>query len=496
MAIETELKLRVASQVDTDSWLVPLLGEAASRHLKNTYFDTADGLLAGWRMGLRIREVDGQREQTLKLAGNSGSALSARPEYNLPIDGDKPDLHAFPAEVWPQGTDLNALAQALVPVFSTDFARQKTLVASGQVEFCWDQGEVCAGERCLPIRELELEMQGEDLKALFDFASGLLRDGVQCFGLSKAARGNWLAKGQGSLDMDAPVPAVDRQMSNDDVLQQALACAISQWQQAEDAFLLQPGWQALLAISEALQYLRQVLSLFGGLVPRKASSELRQECQWLADQLAQAQAQVRIAKVLGSKGSGFRKLSISDELLEQANARQQALPNLAFFTQLLAGERANRLKLSALKFVALKEWRVKLDASALAELDKPIKWFADTHLAKAFADIKRHLTRGMSLAQYVDQEGRVLRYLTCCRTFAGLYQDGLAMAALELWQDFLFGLEEARRLEGLGQLAGRLDLSDEDEEQLEAWLNRKRQSLVVAMDQSRQLGLDQPIYWP
>ncbi|WP_115717648.1 CYTH domain-containing protein [Gallaecimonas mangrovi] len=496
MAIETELKLRVANQLDTDSWLQPLLGGAQARHLKNTYFDTPEGLLAKWRMGLRIREVDGKREQTLKLAGNSGSALSARPEYNLPIDSNKPRLSAFPDEVWPAGTDVHELEEALVAVFSTDFDRQKTLVAGEQVEFCWDQGEVSANSHCLPIRELELEMQGEDLAALFRFAEGLLRDGVQCFGLSKAARGNWLANGQGNLPLDEPMADVQRQMSNEEVLAQGLGTAISQWQQAEDVFLLHPGWQPLLALADALQYFRQVLSLFGGLVPRKASSELRQECQWLADQLAQAQAQVRVAKVLSAKGSSFRKLNISDELLEQANERQQALPNLSFFTQLFASERANRLKLAALKFVALRQWRSKLDDAAIAELEKPIKWFADTHLAKSFADLKRHLVRGMALPQYLDQEGRVLRYLTCCRTFGALYPDQFSEHSVEQWQDFMFGLEEARRLEGIGQLAARLDLSDDDAEQLENWLNRKRQSLVVAMDQSRQLGLNQQVFWP
>ncbi|WKE64754.1 CYTH domain-containing protein [Gallaecimonas kandeliae] len=496
MAIETELKLRVADSVDTDQWLQPLLKGAKPRHLKNSYFDTPDGRLAGWRMGLRIREVDGEREQTLKLADLSGSALSARPEYNLPVLGDRPDLSAFPAEVWPQGTDLAALQAELAPVFSTDFVRHKVLLADGQVELCWDQGEVVAGGQVLPIRELELEMQGEDLKRLFDIAEPLLIDGVQCFGLSKAARGNWLAKGQGPLSLSSLSPVIDRQMSNEAVLQQALATALGQWQEAEDAFLLQPGWQPLLALGQALQYFRQVLSLFGGLVPRKASSELRQECQWLADQLSQAEAQVRLAKLLGSKGGSFKKLNIAEELLEQAKLRQQGLMDIAAFTRLFASERANRLKLSAIKFVALGRWRERLDKPALAELDKPIKWFADTQLAKAFAELKRHLTKGMSLADYVDQESRVQRYLCCCRTFAGLYLDEAAGNAQEQWQDFLFGVEEAKRLEGLSQLAARLDLSEEDSEQLEGWLARKRQSLVLAMDQSRQLGLNQVAYWP
>ncbi|WP_406664135.1 CYTH domain-containing protein [Gallaecimonas sp. GXIMD1310] len=496
MATETELKLRLAEAVDADTLLAELLPDAPVQQLKNTYFDTPDGQLAAWRMGLRIREVAGQREQTLKLAGTDGSALSARPEFNLPVSGDKPDLRAFERSIWPEDTDIEALNAALVPVFSTDFQRQAGLVADGQLELAWDQGEISAASRCLSLRELELELKGDDVSQLFIVAERLLVDGVQCFGLSKAARGNWLAGDKPALSLAEPNPDINRQMNNEQVLGQALQAALTQWQQAEDVFLLQPGWKPLMAIARALQYFRQVLSLFGALVPRKASSELRQECQWLADLLAQAQTQARLSKLLSAKASYLKKLSIGEELREIAEQRHQELPTMGDFTTLFASQRANRLKLMALRFVTLKGWRARLDDKALAELDKPIKWFADTQLARAQAELKRNLVKGLSVAGYLDQQSRISRFLAACRTFAALYDNEQANDMQEQWQDLLEGIEEGLRLDGLAQLASRLDMTDDDAEQFEGWLTRKRQSLLTAMEQSRQLCLEQLPFWP
>lgn len=50
--------------------------------------------------------------------------LHQRPEYNLPLEGEWPQLAAFPAEIWPQGSDLGALQNGLRPQFRTDFRRQ------------------------------------------------------------------------------------------------------------------------------------------------------------------------------------------------------------------------------------------------------------------------------------------------------------------------------------------------------------------------------------
>ncbi|WP_341501892.1 CYTH domain-containing protein [Gallaecimonas sp. GXIMD4217] len=505
MGTETEIKLSFSDAVDPLAWLEPVLAglkvesEGSPRQLRNRYFDTDDRQLKAWGMGLRIRQAGEHREQTLKTAGTGVAGLSQRPEYNLPLAGDVPVLADFPAEIWPDGTDLAGLQQSLTEQFCTHFERRTWLVSDGsnRIEIALDMGQVEAGGLVLPIRELELELVGGDVDALLALAGKLLaQDGVQMMGLSKAARGHWVAQGMPTLAVKAKAPRAGRRMGNDQVLQAALLSALEQWQQGEDALALTQDPRFLVELDRALQYFRQVLQLFGALVPRKASSELRQECQWLSDELQAGQALARISKVLEGKGAFLKKVLAKEALLAQAESRLHSLPPPQRFVALVRSQRYSQLKLAALSFALQRGWRPELDDKALAQLDKPVKWFADTQLARTHGELKKHLKPELSRPDLQDQESRILKAATVARTFLRLYDGAAAQPFLQLLEDLGLGLEELKRLDGIEQLARRLDLEEDEEEQLGRWLRRKRDSLMLAMEQSRRQLMQLPVYWP
>ena len=89
--------------------------------------------------------AQGQYQQTIKLAGQQLGAAHVRPEYNQPCASVVPQLADFPAEIWPEGTNIAALQQQLQEMFRTDFIRHSALLtlADGTVlEAVLDQGEV------------------------------------------------------------------------------------------------------------------------------------------------------------------------------------------------------------------------------------------------------------------------------------------------------------------------------------------------------------------
>ena len=96
----------------------------------------------------------------LKVAGRVTGGLHQRPEYNVALSEPTLDLAQLPTEVWPNGELPADLASRVQPLFSTDFYREKWLVAvdGSQIEIALDQGEVKAGEFAEPICELELEL--------------------------------------------------------------------------------------------------------------------------------------------------------------------------------------------------------------------------------------------------------------------------------------------------------------------------------------------------
>lgn len=198
MAMEAELKFLLI-QSDTPAldllWpkLAPTVQTQETVQLLNAYYETDDLWFRRFDAGLRTRLKRGQFEQTIKLAGQQHGGLHLRPEYNLPCTSVWPELKAFPAEIWPQGTDLALLQSQLKQLFRTDFVRQSwllTLSDGSTVEAVLDQGEVVSGDQREAIFELELELLQGDVKALFALSRQLvqllpLRLGWQ----SKAERG-------------------------------------------------------------------------------------------------------------------------------------------------------------------------------------------------------------------------------------------------------------------------------------------------------------------
>lgn len=220
MSLEVELKLTL-----TEAMTPALAGQieqvltSLAQHcqpmpasqLLNAYFDTAAQWFRQHDSGLRSRLKQGRYEQTIKLAGQQHGGAHIRPEYNLPCDSVIPQLSAFPAQIWPTGTDIALLQQQLQELFRTDFIRQGwllTLADGTVVEAVLDQGQVLAADQCETILELELELVQGNAEMLFSLAQQLIRQLPLQLGFqSKAERGYRLAQQQPLQLQQSPADA-------------------------------------------------------------------------------------------------------------------------------------------------------------------------------------------------------------------------------------------------------------------------------------------------
>lgn len=206
--------------------------------LSNGYFDTPDMQLRHWDMGLRVRGRNGKREQTIKTAGKVVGGIHTRPEYNVDIDADIPDLSLFPADIWPEGAALEATQARLACIFNTDFRRLTWLVEEGQtrIEIALDQGLICAAGKEEPLCELEFELMAGEPLALLDLAAELAGSLPLRLGkASKAQRGYRLA---GMASKAAPqvletIP-IAPSASAEQALTTLLETALERWQLLED----------------------------------------------------------------------------------------------------------------------------------------------------------------------------------------------------------------------------------------------------------------------
>ncbi|MBS5902920.1 MAG: CHAD domain-containing protein [Acetobacteraceae bacterium] len=161
----------------------------AERHQITTYFDTADRRLLKEGMALRLRQGGARTLQTLKTA--SDGSTFGRGEWEASVEGKVPDLallRGTPAEpLLPDGT-------ALRPVFETRVRRLRCDLSPAddvRIEAVLDLGEIRAGKRREPIREMEMELQQGSPIALYRLASEVLLavPGALLSTESKAARG-------------------------------------------------------------------------------------------------------------------------------------------------------------------------------------------------------------------------------------------------------------------------------------------------------------------
>ncbi len=210
---------------------------ARSIALAALYFDTADGLLAQHRVALRLRKEGRRWVQTLKAAG--GSALD-RLEHNVPIRvaaGTRP----VPVLARHDGTEVGrrlreALGDrpedALIERYATDVTRLAVRLQwpDSEVEAAFDIGQVRAGDRALPICELELEHCAGGLHELFELAR-LWRGAGQLWldARPKSQRGSQLAEGllHGAA-VPSRLPLLDAAMDSEALVRAVVDTALEQ----------------------------------------------------------------------------------------------------------------------------------------------------------------------------------------------------------------------------------------------------------------------------
>ncbi len=402
MTLEIELKFIASPAAIAE--LPEQLAAFSSQHsapqkLTNIYYETADNRLRKLDMGLRIRGFDDSYEMTIKTAGKVVAGLHQRPEYNVSIKKPELDLSLFPAEIWPEGLDVSALQAELSPLFRTDFVREKWVITyqQSQIELGLDQGNVTAGEHSEPLAEIELEILEGNTADLLELAALLGKNGgLRLGGLSKAARGYHLAQGNvlreaRSLPVYQPAPKTTVEQA----LSGMLELALGHWQYHEELWV-RGEKTARITVLQAVEAVRQTLVIVGGLIPRKASTELRALLTELAEKLEQ-------------KGLDAQEVCLSADYL--------------------------KCKLVLTSWLANQAWKPFVDDKSQKKLDGSFKRFADIMLGRTAADLKEAFAQSLTEEGFRDQLARLKRQIISFHLLSGAYLLAESMAYINVWTE-------------------------------------------------------------
>lgn len=226
MAVETELKLRIAPEQLARLKRHALLKahqvtRPGTRRLYNIYYDTPKLDLHRKEMALRLRRSGRQWLQTLKGGGSVKAGLHQRNEWEVPVSGPALDFSMPQASEWKEYLPPS-MRKKLQPVFVTDFIRSSRMLEwhGAQIELCMDHGEVRTEQHCTPICELELELKSGEPQQLFDLALAILE--IVPFELevvSKAEQGFRLLSGYVEHPVKGVVPSLIKTATLAEVLQ-------------------------------------------------------------------------------------------------------------------------------------------------------------------------------------------------------------------------------------------------------------------------------------
>ena len=185
--IETEIKLTTVSQELLESVLyMPIIQERIvpdsekDKYLESHYYDTPKRKFAKAGIVFRVRKEPEGFVATVKTEKANSGGLSERMEYNVDLPDEKPAFAGFSKINFL--VDLKAIVDKDGPVeelFSVLVQRKQCNLALTQetvVEMAIDTGEIVAGEKRMPVCEIEFEIKHGNSKELIEFVALLAKE--------------------------------------------------------------------------------------------------------------------------------------------------------------------------------------------------------------------------------------------------------------------------------------------------------------------------------
>ena len=470
MAVETELKLRIAPEQLARLKRHPLLGKhqvtrPVVRRLHNIYYDTPKLELHKAEMALRLRRAGRQWLQTLKGGGSVRAGMHQRNEWEVPVSRAALDFSSLQAAEWGEHLPMS-LRKKLQPVFITDFYRSSRMLSwqGAQIELCMDHGEVRTGQRSTPICELELELKSGEPSQLFELALALLEIvPLELEPVSKAEQGYRLLTGLADKPVKGAAPEIAATATLADALQSLVWSCLAHLQGNLRGAMTSDDAEYLHQMRVAMRRLRVVLRMAEKFRADASLSALGKEIAALCVALGRAREwDVFIAETVQpmcARMAGHAGL----QALLAAGERQRA----ACYAELRGTQQARELQRLLLRFALWMNgayWQLQQ-----GDEESPARDFATRRLRKL---AKRFAQAGRKLDTLDDKRLHALRILAkklrySAEFFAAFYgrrNTVSFLTALSVVQDVLGQINDvavAHRL--LDELAALPELSAHQE---------------------------------
>jgi inorganic triphosphatase YgiF len=405
--VETELKLRIPAAAMQRLGVHPLLRSSERtppQKLRAIYYDTPDLALSRAGVALRVRREGRRWIQAAKWAGEVHGALHRRNEAEVEVSGPTPDLARFAPEV-EMLFRAPHIADALQPVFETNFIRSRRLIVfdgASRVEASLDRGEIRSGERAEALSELELELKAGSVPALFDLALRIAQaTPVALEARSKAERGYALFRNAKQAPVKASAPPLSDEMSVSDAFAAVAWENLRQIQANEAGTLGGEDPEFLHQMRVALRRLRSTFSAFSHALPPDCDAKVKTDLRWLGSRLGPARDwDVFVTQTLPSVRAAVGDRAAFGPLVAGAKMRRTAAQREVRRT--LRSRRYPQVMLGLSCWLSSRSWQADSDEERRVRLATPVRVYAQSELERRYERVRR---RGRKLSE-LDAPGR------------------------------------------------------------------------------------------
>ncbi len=396
------LKLAMASKL-----LACEAPEAPRQTLRSVYFDTASSDLKKERLALRVRKTGRDAPQMGLKAAPTSENLFSRGEVEVRIPGLHPDISLFDPRI---AAEIERVTEGrpLEPRFETLVKRRIRHIRVGrsEIEVAFDEGAVIAGDRRLPIREIELELKSGEEIELYELAIRLVETlPLRLHVTSKAERGFVLVSGEHPQPVKASVSCYSADATLDEAIATIIGGSITHfaanWPALEEA--RHP--ESVHQMRVALRRLRAALGMFKRALPCPEFDAFRSEAQRIASALGLAR-ELDVLKDLVTTGpqANFPQEASFETLLAALEKRRLSAFSHAL---VIVDEPATTLFLLRMQaFLEHDNWRGALSDEEQTRLTEPLCTFAADNLSRLH---KLVLKRGKGLVELPDAERHKVR---------------------------------------------------------------------------------------
>lgn len=428
---EVELKLELEPRAAEDLKFSGAVagffsGKTSTKQLTSIYFDTADLRLHKARIAARVRKSGQRWIQTVKLGKPLSGGLSSPIEIETDVSGPQFQLdQVADDDIRRQIADCTGGA-GLVPCFETVMQRTQldlTREDGTVIEAALDIGEIVAGDKRLPLCELELELKSGGIAPLYEAALALTGANAFRFSpMSKAERGYRLFLGQDEAPCNAGSIDLDATMRVEDAYQHILRSCIDQISAARMVCLTSADNEGPHQLRIGFRRLRTAFKLFRPVLDPRRTGTLDQQ----ASRYAAAAGALRDLDVLSDEitaplashaPEGINIPLLLEQLAQDRQAARQGLKTE------LASVAFNGFLLDLAGYCETAGWRKEEDARQAGQLGEAVTSFASEAIGKRWRKVQSYGRRldTLSRTERHDMRKALKKFRYGLEFFASLF---------------------------------------------------------------------------